>query len=247
MGWRRMTITQRLRTGLLLLSVAVCAACIDYQETIEVNADGSIDITVYATAVKAAMPMIRNRPELRQLMLLPAEPDKARDLLGPDIEILWWQVEDGDGIRVVDARVRVRSIDVVSRNVGRLIASDNFEIYRDDQGNWRLERRVPAYPIDPSLGPARDWLQRQFAESNLEFTLRVPTRIVETNGERLDPHTVHWQTNLAKLRSNGFAMEAVIEAPSRRPVVIASIAGALVLLAAGLYWRRRRRDRSLLG
>ncbi|RMF11918.1 MAG: LPXTG cell wall anchor domain-containing protein [Candidatus Dadabacteria bacterium] len=239
---RRIVMQQirRLRPLLLMLFVVAGGACIDYQETIQVNRDGSVEITVYATAVKAAMPMIRNRPELRQLMLLPAEPDKARALLGSDVDVLWWQVEDGDGIRVVDAKVRIRSIDVINRNIGRLVASDHFEVYRDDNGNWRLERRIPAYPIDPALGPARDWLSRQFADSNLEFTLRVPTRILDTNGERLDGQTVHWQTNLAKLRQQGFVMEATIEAPSQRPLLIAVGAAVLLGLAGVVFVRRRR-------
>lgn len=220
----------------------LAVGCIDYQESIVVNRDGSVELTVYATIVNAALPMVKNRPELKQLLLLPIDPNGVKRLLPEAVQILHWQVEDGPGIRIVDAKVRVDSIDALQAHMGAFASSQNFKLYRDNQGNYRYEREVPAYPINASNGLSRPLLEKQLANSNLEFKLSVPTRVLSSNGKSHDGKSVHWQTNLIQLRQEGFLMQATIEAPPEPANLWPLLAAALLGLFALVYWWRRRRS-----
>lgn len=236
-----------LKQHLIVLALLwLAASCIDYQERIVVNRDGSVELTVYATIVNAALPMVKNRPELKQLLLLPVNPDGAKKLLPQAIKIKHWQVVDGPGIRIVDATVSVDNIETLQAHLGVFASSQHFKLYRNNQGNYRYEREVPAYPINANNSLSRPLLEKQLTNSNLEFSLSVPTRIISSNGQYINQQSVRWQTNLIQLRQEGFRMYAEIAAPSQATWLIPLGAGMVLVISGGMvFWLIQKRRRTV--
>jgi len=239
--------TQRRKTTLITLCgllLAATAGCIDYQETIEVKPDGRIEVTIYATVLEAALPMVRNRPELQQLMMLPADAAATRELLPSTIKLKHWVIERGPGIRIFDVAVTLPTMGAFESELAPMFGDQAVQLFLDDDGLWHYRRDVEPFPFQIPEGAPRRMLQQRMEDGKLTFRLRVPTQIAETNGTRRGQHEVHWSTDLFELREQGVLMVARVHPPGGRVIPWAAAAG-LALLAAVLFygWRRRRQRR----
>ncbi len=194
-----------------IIATALAAGCVDYQEEITVARDGSVEIRVYATVVKSALPMLRNRPELKQLLLLPDNAQMARQMLPESIKIKYWVVTDGPGIKIFDAAVTVESLSAMQSDFVGLMEDQTFRLFIDEDGLLVYRREVAGTGLTNAdkLGIIKDRL----TNSKLEFKLNVPTEIVDTNGQLLSPNSVIWSSNLLKLRDDGVTMMARMEPP----------------------------------
>lgn len=226
-----------------VLSLALVAGCIDYQESIVVDSDGRVEITVFATVARGGLKLVENRPELQQLLLLPPNPILARELLPDTVQVKHWVIREGPGVRIYDLAVTLTSLEDAQVELGALSGSDSVRIYRDGDAIV-YRRRVPAVPLETRI--ARSRLEESLSNSRLEFSLTVPTEILETNGIRPTPQHAIWRTNLLALRQHGLEMVARIRPP--RPLALwAAVAAAMMAVAAAsvvgvAVWRRRRFD-----
>lgn len=233
-----------------LLGLIAGIGCIDYQETIEVRSDGSVEITIYAAIAQAAMPMVRNRKELRQLLLLPSGAASARKQLAksiPGVQVKYWASTYAEGVRIYDLAVTVPSVDAFRAGVGEIFSEQSFEVTRTADGMLAYRRSVAAEPVRDEMKSAMGFMRKRLEQSNLEFRLIVPTEVIETNGIRVSERETYWRSNLVRLRKHGLDMQALIALPGPLSVlggpevaVPAAVIGGVLIF---LLWSRRRKRR----
>lgn len=232
---------------LLLVSLLLVSSCLDYQETLRLLPDGRIELEVYATAVKAMLPMIANRPEWKGLLLLPATLEEARQSYALGVQVKRWYIEEGAGVVVYDFAVTIENPPALSQLVREIQSNQKVELFLDEKGLIHYRRELPPLARDALPAPFAQLLREQFENSRLRFRIVSPSGIVRANGIQVSPEEVIWETGLLKLRSQGLVMLAEIRAPSffeRYPLFqILLLLGLVTVLLWGtiLFLRKRRR------
>lgn len=239
---RRRKPVRNLLLGLLLALFAV--GCIDYQETIIVHRDGSVELRLYAVIADAARPLLSRRAALRDLLEIPDSDAQARRRLPEGFGMRYWVVSRGRGFHMYDIAITAPSVDALREGFGGLGEGQQFELNRLPGGRYEYTRTIQPIAAERETSsplPFRISLPGQ-AEGRFEFRIEVPTRIESGNGIRVSSREMLWQTDQSAMRQRGLIMRAVIDGGPwwyRHPWAPVLLAASGLL--AGIWWWRRRR------
>lgn len=233
-------------TPVLFSCYLLLGSCVDYQETLRFLPDGRMELEVYATVVRAMLPMISRNPDWKGFLLLPATLEEARKAYAMGVKVKRWIIEEGAGVVVYDLAITIETPPALSQAIQEIHSGQKIQVVLDEQGKIRYRREIPPLTsefLPPSFG---SMLRERFENSRLVFRIESPSGIIRTNGIAPGPTEAYWETTLLNLRTRGLLMMAEIRVPSLfhrflwlKPLLLSS--GAILFLYSLFLLRRRRR------
>ncbi len=214
-----MKMNEMLRIRGLSVVVVICAivvsGCFDYEETIEVDRDGKVTVSMISSVLESVMPFMKKRSEYKMFLAAAAGPENLKKILPEGVHVQQASAVIKDGWVHTDLKFDVDSVDSMKTTMGEMIEGQSIKWFQEEDGSYYFERIV-FQPTEDDMPQdlAYQLMNNQWQKALLKFELETPLVVAETNGLALTDHRVLWSTNMAAVKRTGLRLWVRYKSPS---------------------------------
>jgi len=238
-------VTKALRL-LLFLPVLLLNSCIEGEEEIWINGDGSGRLIAHYSLPKLALKQIGDPKDyVRAIKLV----DEKED--GIEVQVITFEIIEGKAILHLEATFddALDLLEIAERNESIFVEEAAADPAQMDAISGEIDLGIdgfsPTFKRAVSLGPIFPVQVQRFPKmlgsSYFKYTIHLPAEVKETNAHEVSPdkRTVTWNFLLKDYIDQPMVMSVRTKFPV--PWWIFAILAAIVFLIAWIIWKKLRR------
>jgi hypothetical protein len=209
----------------VLLAVAVAAlmfGCVNYDETIKLNADGTGTIDVHYSTSKSNLPSDTTEMSVLPPQFVFEESAAEEKWTGTGVTMSSFSTEEKveEGDTIVHAHMTLSFDELAS-------LGSPIEGFAGRSATFSAEDGISvSLVVGENEGGEVDTTD-QFT---FTYTLGMPGAIVETNGDKVDESTVRWEYSSSQVKNSQYTLTAKAEAGKAFPIIVVVVAAAVVVV-----------------
>lgn len=226
------------------LALLLFSGCFEYRETITVNTDGGVEISVLSSVLESVVPFLKNRPEYTMLLGTLAGGAVLQKMLPQGATVVRAKTVTAEGWVHSDLDLHFDSVQNLANGGSTMLKGQEIKWFQEADGAWYYERTVFKPDMTTIPGGLGQKLQEKYwREARMHFEITTPLKVRGSNGVRRTDNTIVWDADMALVKERGLRLWVRFEpAPvdQLQWLWVGGVALFLMLVGGFFQWRRRR-------